>query len=113
MPDNKKSREDAAADAIIARSLGHFDAEHLSDEEIMESSEAGPLSDEARAIIKKFKPKTRRVSSECEPKAAELELAGMYRAGSDDSLDDAVKEEIKRKRDELRERIKRKLQGDV
>jgi hypothetical protein len=112
MPENKPNREDAAADALIAYSLAHFNPDHLSDEEILESS-SGTLSDEAREALRKFKPRGNPLASSSTQHHEVRELAGMYRAGSDENLSDALKEEIKRKRAELRERLKRKQQGDV
>jgi hypothetical protein len=108
MSENKPSREEAAVDAVIAHSLGHFHPDHLSDEEILESSTTGTLSDEACEVLKKFKPKLERPLPGLTSKIEDRELAGMFRAGSDESLSDEVKEEMKRKRAELRERLKRK-----
>jgi hypothetical protein len=116
MPENKPNREDAAEDALIAYALGHFDPKNLSDEEILESSVSGPLSDEAREVLRKFKPKSTSPlhgQQQQQPQVAERELAGMYRSGSDETLDKPVKDEIERKRAELREKKKREQQGDV
>ena len=76
---NKPDREDAAADALIAYCLGHFNPDHLSDEEILESS-SGTLSDESREVLKKFKPKANPLISSSTQHVEIRELAGMYRA---------------------------------
>jgi hypothetical protein len=71
------------------------------------------LSDEAREVLRKFRPKCNPLAPSSTQHHEVRELAGMYRAGSDETMSDALKEEIKRKRAALQERLKRKRQGDV
>jgi hypothetical protein len=117
MPEpDQQNREQKAAEALIAFSLSHVDADNYSDEEILASADALPLSEEARTLLQRmggspFAQPTPDVNQSAEVSA--FELAGMYRSGSDDTLDEAVKQEIERKRKELLERLKSKKRKDV
>jgi len=112
-PDKDPNRDAAAIDALIAFNLAHSEAENLTDEEILEASINGPFSEEARKIILNYTPKTSASIERSPVHAEETEMAGMYREGSDETLDKKVKEEIERRRAELRERLRRKEKGDV
>lgn len=117
MPDKSNAKELAALDAIVAGVLSGRSIEDLSDEEILKSCESHPLLSEGgrelldRLGLEPFKINqfTRKPARHTE----ERQFAGMYREGSDESIAPEVKEEINRKREELRARLRAKGKGDV
>jgi hypothetical protein len=117
MPDESNAKEIAALDAIVAGILAGRSIEDLSDDEILKFCEScPPLSDSSRRILDRLGPepfKSNRNVDEPRRYAKEQQFAGMYREGSDESIAPEVKQEIDRKREELRARLRAKNKGDV
>jgi hypothetical protein len=112
MSDESNAKEIAALDAIIAASLAGRSIEDLSDDEILKLCDSfPPLSESGRTILNRvgsepFKEKA--PARESRTTAEKEQFAGMYREGSDEGIDPEVKEEIDRKREELRARLRAK-----
>ena len=118
MPEEPQmNHEEKGAEALIAYSLSHIDPDSYSDEEIIAASEAVPLTDEEKEYLRKIgsSPFSNSVElkSKSQAHSREMEVAGMYRLGSDQNLDEAVRAEIERKREELLAKLKSKKQKDV
>jgi hypothetical protein len=107
--------EEKAAEALIAYSLSHADAENYSEEELLASSQGLALTEEDKEVLRKIGPAFFSEGRIEETAKAEpiLEFAGMYRLGSDQELDEKVREEMEAKRKELLEKIKAKKKKDV
>ena len=117
MPDETTAKEIAALDAIIAASLAGRSIDDLSDAEILQLCEACPqLSETGKSILENLgtEPfKSRSGHRESNPNRPKAEFAGMYRQGSDEGIVPEVKEEIEKKRGELRARIKQQKNRNV
>lgn len=117
MSEKPDPRELAALDAIIAFNLAGREPDELSDEEILANYELFPeLSEDGRKLLARL-GKTP-FSDRCEkprqkPFSEYREFAGMYRQGSDEELDPALKTEMERKREEIRVRLRIKREKDV
>jgi len=117
MSEEPNAKEIAALDAIISASLAGRSIEDLNDDEILKLCDScPPLSESGTAILKrlgaepfKIKPATREPRRTVEKE----QFAGMYREGSDEGIEPEVKEEIDRKRAELRARLQAKNKRDV
>lgn len=116
MPRPSDPREDVAFDAVVAYSLAGRNPGDLSDEEVERlAAELPELSAEARALLQSMgdTPFSQRAPT-ASPAAAQVrEVAGMYRAGSDEGLSPELRAEIERKRAEIRDRLRRKPGRDV
>lgn len=117
MPDESNAKEIAALDAIIAGILAGRSIEALSDEEILKFCEScPPLDENSRRLLDRLgtEPfKINRGIAKPARYAEERQLAGMYREGSDESIAPEVKEEIDKKREEIRARLRARDKGDV
>jgi hypothetical protein len=118
MPQTPDPKELAALDAIIAYSLAGRNIEDLSDDEILKMAEECPdISFQGREILEKLGPSPFSQRRPCEglgqANTQRKETAGLYREGSDEGLDPKLKEEIEKKREEIRARLKAKRNLDV
>jgi hypothetical protein len=117
MPDESNAKEIAALDAIIAGILAGRSIEDLSDEEILKFCEScPPLGESSRKLLDRLGPepfKIDRFAAKPPHYAEERQFAGMYREGSDENIAPEVREEIDRKREELRARLRARHKGDV
>ena len=117
MSEDANTKEIAALDAIIAASLAGRSIDDLTDAEILKLCiECPPISEGGRSILARLGSEpfgsaaSERDSNSVTQRA---QLAGMYRQGSDEGLDPQVKEEIDRKREELRARLRAKKERNV
>lgn len=110
MSDQSNAKEIAALDAIIAGILAGRSIEDLNDEEILKFSDScPPLSESSRKLLDRLGPepfKVDQVAAKPTRHSEERHFAGMYREGSNESIAPEVKEEIDRKREELRARLR-------
>ena len=109
MNQTSDKKELAALDALIAASLAGRNIDDVSDEELLRRIDASPeLKAEAAAILNDIgdSPFSRSLTSVTPTERVADEPAGMYRLGSDKDLDPALKAEIARKREEIRNRLK-------
>jgi len=117
MPDELNAKEIAALDAIIAGSLAGRSIEDLSDEEVLKLLEScPPLSETGNRVLDRLGSEPFRIERstfESKSSAEKRQFVGMYREGSDEGITPEVKEEIDRKREELRARLRSKNKGDV
>jgi len=117
MPDEANAKEIAALDAIIAGILAGRSIEDLSDEEILKLVQSyPPLSESGRKLLDRIGPQPFKSSlpvARPSRYVEERQFAGMYRGGSDESIAPEVREEIHRKREELRARLRARNKGDV
>jgi len=101
-------KELIALDAIIAASLAGRKCEDVSDEELLRRFESAPeLAGEASGILHgigeaPFSKMLRKPAASCQ---VADEPAGMYRAGSDDTLSAELKAEIDEKRRAILKRL--------
>ena len=112
MPEEPNAKEVAALDAIIAAALAGRSIEDLSDDEILKLCDScPPLSESGKAILNRLgsEPfKTKAAAHDSRTTTEKQQFAGMYREGSDEGIEPEVKEEIDRKREELRARLRAK-----
>ncbi len=104
-------REAAAFDAIIAYSLVGRKYWELTDEDIeRELGEYPALESEGKAILEAMgkSPFSEQRIVRGHEKADSFAVSGMYRDGADDKLSPELREEIARKRDEIRARLRKK-----
>lgn len=117
MSEDSNAKEIAALDAIIAASLAGRSIDDLTDEEMLKlCHECPPLSEGARSILERLGPEpfgSAAAKRESHPTTQRAQLAGMYRQGSDEGIDPQVKEEIDKKREELRARLQAKKERNV
>ena len=117
MPDESNAKEIAALDAIIAGILAGQRIEDLGDEEILKFCEScPPLSESSQKVLERLGLEPFKIDrSVVKPQRyAEMrQFAGMYREGSDETIPPDVKEEIDKKREEIRARLRAKNKGDV
>ena len=101
-------KELAALDAIIAASLAGRSIEDVPDDELIRRLEASPeLISEASDILEGLgdAPFTNTLNLSTTGHALD-QPAGMYRLGSNHSLNPSLKAEMEQKREQIRKRIK-------
>ena len=119
--DKAESREELALDALLAAALRQPEEAPVTDEEIAEflNSET-PLSEEAKAALKKLGPEVVSHLVQREAEAGTLETydvskmplyAAMNRKHATGQHDPETEEELERKRREILARLKKKQQG--
>ena len=109
-------REAAAFDAVIAYSLVGRKYWELPDEDIeKELADYPPLESEGKAILEAMgnSPFSEQRVARERKKADSFEVCGTYRDGSDDKLSPELREEIARKREEIRVRLREKSEPNV
>jgi len=116
-----ENREEMALDALLAAALRQPEEAQVTDEEIAEFLKSKPpLSEDARAALKKLGPEVVRRLVDPEGAAETVELddlaigplyAAMNRKNADDQHNPQAEEELERKRKEILARLKKKQQG--